>query len=278
MMRRGELAGCIVPEGLLLRLESEKKPERLERASLMLAAVRDLGFAGAHLGGFGLTHQDLRAILDRAGEIGADWRRRVDELVFESPGEFYVFPPDGTGLSDGRAPYRSQERTERPSIAQALSRYVHDVMIRPGSTGARFFSSRLAAEEARTDSPAKGPWARLLGVSSLYRKTTLGCVNCGDCIQDHAAYAGCTMRWCYKNLRNGPCGGSRPDGSCETDAGVPCIWNLIYMATIAAGEDPARFGHTVLPPRDWNLDRTNALVNRYTGRDNFPRREIVRRR
>ena len=75
MMRSGELAGCVVADALIQRLESEKKPQRLERAALMVAAAKDLGFAGAHIGGFGLTHKDFLTILDRARTIGADWRR-----------------------------------------------------------------------------------------------------------------------------------------------------------------------------------------------------------
>ena len=72
-------------------------------------------------------------------------------------------------------------------------------------------------------------WYKLLEPSTLYREATLGCVSCGDCIQDHLNYAGCTMRWCYKELRNGPCGGSRMDGTCEARPELPCIWNLVYL-------------------------------------------------
>ena len=66
MMQSGELAGCVVTDEFIRRLETEKKPQRLERAALMVAAVRDLGFAGAHIGGFGLTHRDFLTILERA--------------------------------------------------------------------------------------------------------------------------------------------------------------------------------------------------------------------
>jgi methylenetetrahydrofolate reductase (NADPH) len=101
---------------------------------------------------------------------------------------------------------------------------------------------------------------------------TLGCINCGDCIQDHLGYAGCSMRWCYKELRNGPCGGSRLDGACETRPEQPCIWNQIYLGTLALGDDPRKFARVLVPPRDWSLDRTNALVNRFGRRDNLDKR------
>ena len=126
---------------------------------------------------------------------------------------------------------------------------------------------------ANREREERGLWSALLAPSSLYRKATLGCMSCGDCIQDCLSYAGCSMRWCYKELRNGPCGGSRTDGTCEARPELPCIWNQVYLATLAAGEDPRRFARVVVPPRDWNLDRTNALVNRLAGVDNLGKRQ-----
>ncbi len=273
MMKAGDVAGCAIPDGLLRRLEGEKKPQRLERAALMLAAVRDLGFSGGHIGGFGLTHADFMKIIDRAAEIGQGWKGRVAELIFELPGEFYLLPRGDNGLSDGRGAYLLTQNDRHPSFKQRLSMLVHRLMIDPESYGARFLGSRLKAEQ-RTPGAlgGRGPWHSAMGLSSLYRKATLGCMSCGDCIQDHLDYAGCTMRWCYKNLRNGPCGGSRVDGSCEADPALPCVWNLVYLSALSAGDDPRRFARTLVPPRDWCLDQTNALANRLVGLDNLCRR------
>ena len=114
-----------------------------------------------------------------------------------------------------------------------------------------------------------------LGPSSLYRQATVGCKSCGDCLQDHLDYAGCSMRWCYKELRNGPCGGSRVDGTCEARPEQECIWNVIYRGALAMGDDPQEN----LPTRpdsadcDWALDQaTNALANRFVGIDNLGKR------
>jgi methylenetetrahydrofolate reductase (NADPH) len=255
MMQSGELAGCVVSDGFLRRLEGEKKPQRLERAALVVAAVKDLGFAGAHIGGFGLAHRDFVTILDRAAEIGAAWRDRMDDLVFPYPGEFRL-------SAEGAGAHR-----RRPRFVERLSRAAHRHLIAPDTFAARFFATRTG-----------GVWAKLLGVSSLYRKATLGCQGCGDCIQDHLSYAGCSMRWCYKELRNGPCGGSRVDGTCEAHPELPCLWNVVYEAALALGEDPARFAGTLIPPRDWSLDRTNALVNRFAGTDNLSKRTHVTHR
>jgi methylenetetrahydrofolate reductase (NADPH) len=269
MMQAGELAGCVIPDALIHRLETEKKPQRLERAALMVAATRDLGFAGAHIGGFGLNHRDFLTILDRAATIGKDWRGRLDELVFEDPGQFYLLPAGSDGLSDGSGPYRITAERPRAAWRQRFSALAHKYLIAEGSPGARFFRPRLKPSEANW---REGNWCKLLAPSSLYRKTLLGCAGCGDCIQEHLDYVGCSMRWCYKELRNGPCGGSRMDGTCEARPELPCIWNRVYLGARALGDDPRKFARVIVPPRDWRLDGTNSLVNRLAGLDNLSKR------
>ena len=277
MMRDGELPGCVMPDKLLRRLEGEKKPERLERAALMLAAARDLGFAGGHIGGFGLVHADFMKVVDRAGEIGGDWKKRMDELINETPGEFYLYPQGSDGLSDANGALQLQHARPHMSLKQRVSGMVHRLMIQPGSMGAQFLSPRLKHEDESHPATQNGTgfWHTALGLSSLYRKAVLGCMSCGDCIQDHLNYAGCTMRLCYKNLRNGPCGGSRVDGTCEANPEMACVWSQVYLNTMAAGDDPERFAFTLIPPRDWSLDQSNALTNRLTGVDNYSKRVIV---
>jgi methylenetetrahydrofolate reductase (NADPH) len=277
MMQSGELAGCVVSDKLMQRLQGEKIPQRMERASLMIAAARDLGFAGAHVGGFGLTHADFLTMLDRAGEIGGDWKRRIDELIFESPGEFYLLPQGTSGLSDASAEYQLERVAAEPSLKIKFAGVVHDAMIEPDSPGARFFASRLKPRQNGAEDHAwrSGFWYSLLGVSTAFRKLALGCQSCGDCIQEHLSFSGCTMRWCYKGLRNGPCGGSRIDGTCEADPSRPCIWGQIYRDTRAAGGDPRKFARTLIPPRNWDLDQTNALANRLAGIDNYSLRTDI---
>jgi methylenetetrahydrofolate reductase (NADPH) len=273
MMKSGELAGCIAPDSLIRRLEGEKKPQRLERAALMVAAARGLGCAGAHLGGFGLTYRDFVTIVRRSEEIGEEWRKRLDELNYETPGEFYLLPASAEGLSESGGDYQLAQEPPAPPWKLKLSSAFHRLVIHPDSVASRFLSARLdKPHNGNVTAWKKSFWYRLLNLSKLYRIPVLGCAGCGDCVQDHLNYSGCTMRWCYKNLRNGPCGGSRPDGQCEADAQLPCIWNIVYRNTRAAGDDPRKFSRTVIPPRDWVLDRTNALANRFAGLDNVGHR------
>ena len=274
LMQAGEVAGCVITEKFIRRLEGEKKPQRLERGALMVAAAKDLGFAGAHIGGFGLTHRDFITVLERAAAIGKDWRGRMDELVFPFPDEFHLFAQRPDGFSDGAGEYQVMRFKPHAAWVQRLSESVYRHLIKDGTFPARFFAARLKAEDQRSDngSRRRGLWHKLLAPATLYRKATLGCMSCGDCIQDHLNYAGCSMHGCYKELRNGPCGGSRADGTCEAHADRPCVWNQVYFGTLAMGDDPRKFGHTLVPPRDWRLDRSNALANRLAGLDNFHRR------
>jgi hypothetical protein len=63
------------------------------------------------------------------------------------------------------------------------------------------------------------------------------------------------------------------DGTCEARPEQLCIWNVIYRGAIAVGDDPRKFAHTLIPPRDWCLDNTNALANRMAGLDNLCKRK-----
>jgi len=271
MMRAGDISGCVAPEALIRSLDGSKKAQRLERAAAMVAAVRDLGFAGAHIGGFGLSHSDFMKILELSAEIGGGWRDRLDELVFTEPDEFYLLPEGADGLSDPEGSYNTSETESGRGLKQRLGRVAHDHLISQDSAMGRFLQGRLGDEDG--SARRSGIWDRLLGVSTVYRKAALGCMSCGDCIQDHLHYAGCTMNKCYKELRNGPCGGSRIDGTCEADTDLPCIWNVVYEATLADDTDPRKFARTLVPPRDWCLDQTNAMANRVLGLDNACRRQ-----
>ncbi len=48
------------------------------------------------------------------------------------------------------------------------------------------------------------------------------CKMCGMCALSHTGMS-CPMN-CPKNLRNGPCGGVRPNGNCEVEPDMPCVW------------------------------------------------------
>lgn len=74
----------------------------------------------------------------------------------------------------------------------------------------------------------KRPWlVRLLAIGEdVFKKPMFGCQSCGQCALSSTALI-CPMR-CPKQIRNGPCGGTRANGHCEVYEERPCIWWLIY--------------------------------------------------
>jgi Methylene-tetrahydrofolate reductase C terminal len=63
-------------------------------------------------------------------------------------------------------------------------------------------------------------------VERLVKNKLFACRMCGQCALPVTAYA-CPMT-CPKQLRNGPCGGVSPDGSCEVYPGMQCVWLIAY--------------------------------------------------
>lgn len=53
------------------------------------------------------------------------------------------------------------------------------------------------------------------------------CQLCGECVLGSTGGV-CPMTRCAKRLLNGPCGGTRTDGTCEVSRDNPCAWVLIY--------------------------------------------------
>jgi hypothetical protein len=87
------------------------------------------------------------------------------------------------------------------------------------------------------------------------------CQMCGQCIL-HSTGMTCPMN-CPKNLRNGPCGGVRPNGNCEVIPEMPCVWVQAWQRS----GDMAIFGNEirlVQPPVNHMLEGTSAWINMLT--------------
>jgi 5-methyltetrahydrofolate--homocysteine methyltransferase len=95
---------------------------------------------------------------------------------------------------------------------------------------------------------SRQPLARrwLAFVERQVKGRLFGCRMCGNCLLQETAYI-CPME-CPKGLRNGPCGGSTPEG-CYVDATRPCIWHRIYERAERKGWSDRL--QEVLPPLDW---------------------------
>ncbi|TFH36013.1 MAG: hypothetical protein E4G99_05975 [Anaerolineales bacterium] len=107
---------------------------------------------------------------------------------------------------------------------------------------------------------------RMLGpVEFLIKKPVFGCRMCGQCVL-HSTGMTCPMT-CPKQLRNGPCGGVRLDGSCEVQPDMKCIWLLAHAR--AQRLPWSQEFHDLRPPVDWSLKGSSSWINYLTGRDRF---------
>ena len=75
-----------------------------------------------------------------------------------------------------------------------------------------------------------------------------GCRMCGNCLLQETSFI-CPME-CPKGMRNGPCGGIRPDKKCYVDDTRKCVWYAIYKRALKTGREEKLL--EVLPPLDWN--------------------------
>jgi hypothetical protein len=93
------------------------------------------------------------------------------------------------------------------------------------------------------------------------------CRMCGQCTL-HMTGMTCPMT-CPKELRNGPCGGVRPDGHCEVKPEMMCVWVEAWERS----KSMPQFGdqiRRVQPPLDRRLQGTSAWINDIVGRSGRP--------
>ena len=81
---------------------------------------------------------------------------------------------------------------------------------------------------------------------------TTRCAACGDCMLGET-FGLCPVARCAKSLMNGPCGGTRADGTCEVNEDVPCVWTLIWKRAVERGETGSLA--EVRPPKNWSGSR-----------------------
>ncbi len=89
------------------------------------------------------------------------------------------------------------------------------------------------------------------------------CQMCGQCVL-HSTGMTCPMN-CPKKLRNGPCGGVRPDEHCEVIPERMCVWVQAYKRS-----QRGSYGHELSilqPPVNNQLANMSAWANMVEGLD-----------
>ena len=270
MMNKGLVPGCVVTDELLASIAEDVKAAdkgkgaKLERAAQLMAIFRGMKFHGVHLGGFGLTFEDVEQILRRSEEIGENWREHIPRFLHAQPGEFYLFPddPELTFAEDKCRPVETKKKLVlSPNFH--VSRAYHYCVFTEGKLLYRL-TRWIYKHLDRHPIPGKIGYF----FERQIKRLLFDCQECGDCALFDVAYL-CPMSHCAKNQRNGACGGSR-DGQCEVYDDKPCVWTLAYDRFSAMGKlDSLRTEY--VPPVNYTLLRTSSWANYFLGRDHAAR-------
>ena len=176
----------------------------------------------------------------RAGLTGTDayleaWRRAEpvpcgDDLEAEAAGRggrARGRVPAGAAARAGRAPAATREHG--PMYEVRLWSVRHSRVL--GGFYRRFEELLLAAAPAlrrlgyeRLEAPAAAVERNVKGL-------LFDCRMCGQCVLSQTGMS-CPMN-CPKQMRNGPCGGVRPNGHCEVKPEMRCVW--VRPGTARAG-------------------------------------------
>ena len=270
VMNAGQVPGCVVTDKMLALLDEERKAKdkglqaRLDRAAKTYAIVKGMGYAGAHIGGYNITCEQVEHIIDNGEELSHNWQDYLPEFDFPQKDSFYFFERDDkTGLNTDKLSPR-KEKAARPPIYE-FSRLAHATIFNPDSMGFKSFHP-IAVGIDRTHIPKHV----FTDMEHLAKVVMFDCQNCGDCGLFDVAFL-CPISQCPKNQRNGPCGGSQ-DGWCEVYPNErQCIWVRAYERLKGHHKEDT-IGEYIVPPNDWALQGTASWLNFYCGRDHTAKR------
>ena len=264
-MRASKPPGCVISDKLLGELDIERQAAdkgteaRLVRAAKMYAVAKGLGYRGVHIGGCGLTYQNIKDIINHGETLASQWHSLVAEFDYSQPGGFYLFKRDKeSGLNTNE--FSPSVTKGRKSAVYNFSLLVHSTMLEPAHPLFGLYR-RLAGWIDRTGIVKRfSTFLEHLNKSMLF-----DCAGCGDCALSETGYL-CPVSQCPKGMRVGPCGGSSA-GWCEVYPGVRrCVWVRVFERLKGYGR-AGDICASLPPPRDWNLNRTSAWLNFYMGRD-----------
>ncbi|MEN6520444.1 MAG: methylenetetrahydrofolate reductase C-terminal domain-containing protein [Armatimonadota bacterium] len=101
---------------------------------------------------------------------------------------------------------------------------------------------------------------------NVVKKPIFKCHDCGQCVLGYTAFT-CPMR-CPKQMRNGPCGGTRENGRCEVYPDRNCIWWMIYQRAKRMGR--LKKLKRIQKPVDRRFEHTSAWLNVFAGKIDPP--------
>ena len=270
LMNANRIPGCVVTDKLVAELAEEAKaPDkgkagRLLRAAKLYAIGKGMGYAGAHIGGHGITSDMVEFIINKGEELSRNWESLVPEFDYPQDGGFYLFEKDPkTGLNTDVLAKRPLKAS--PPLIYRFSRIAHVTLFEEKS----WVFKLLRPFAVKID---KLHWAKSVVdfFENLAKTALFHCMNCGDCALFDVAFV-CPMSQCPKNERNGACGGSY-EGWCEVYPNEKrCVWVQAYERLKAYKEEETLEAYLV-PPCNWDLWQTSSWLNFYLGRDHTAKR------
>lgn len=97
----------------------------------------------------------------------------------------------------------------------------------------------------------------LLFLEGIIKVPLFRCQHCGECVLSSTAFI-CSQN-CPKRMRNGPCGGTSEDGSCEVFPNRKCTWYRIYFRSKLLHRVSLLYRMNSI--HNWNLEGTSAWLN-----------------
>ncbi len=265
-MNEGAVPGCVVPKNLLAEIEkaasdaAQLRNFRIQMAANMLAVFRGAGFQGAHIGGFGLKPEELRQMLEQSVELEKQWPELVERVAYALENEFHPF--QSSILTESAIPEDPVKNlpSGRISFFYSMMKVAYRLIFDQRSRGFRIMRAFYSMID---------PLPRLTAFFHLFERCVkfilFQCRDCGDCALHDMAYC-CPQAKCFKNQRNGPCGGSK-NGMCEVDTSRRrCVWTIVYNRMKGSGE-VATLRQGYVPARNHALDGTSGWANYFLGRD-----------
>ena len=106
----------------------------------------------------------------------------------------------------------------------------------------------------------------LLFFEDIVKVPIFGCQHCGECVLSSTAFI-CSQK-CPKRMRNGPCGGTGEDGSCEVYPERKCVWYRIYYRSQLLSRMSLLYKINKI--HNWNLEGTSSWLNVFRKRIEAP--------
>ena len=115
--------------------------------------------------------------------------------------------------------------------------------------------------------PRERKFSRLmLFFENIVKVPLFNCQHCGECLLSSTAFICCQK--CPKRLRNGPCGGTGEDGSCEVFPERKCVWYKIYFRSKFLKRISLLYKINKI--HNWNLEGTSVWLNVFKKRVDAP--------